>query len=105
MLMVNDKFRLESNTKTEQLLEQYCFNFSRLIGIYGVPLKETVKSSTKLQKYKIRTGLACNIHGFCQLLKHHYFEVLVDHRAIENLQNGKKEIVTKQTFSTTIEIK
>ena len=28
------------------------------------------------------TGLLVNIHGFMQLLHNHYFEVLVDHKAI-----------------------
>ena len=29
------------------------------------------------------TGLLVNMHGFMQLLHNHYFEVLVDHKAIE----------------------
>ena len=29
------------------------------------------------------TGLLVNIHGFMQLLRNRYFEVLVDHKAIE----------------------
>ena len=29
------------------------------------------------------TGLLMNIHGFMQLLRNRYFEVLVDHKAIE----------------------
>ena len=42
----------------------------------------------EIQNYGITelvlTGLTCNIHGFSQLLKYQYFEVLVDHKAIEN---------------------
>ena len=45
---------------------------------------------TKLE----HTGLLCNIHYFRHLLKHHYFEVLLDQQAIENLQKGKKEPTT-----------
>ena len=31
------------------------------------------------------TELLVNIHGFMQLLRNQYFEVLVDHKAIENM--------------------
>ena len=37
------------------------------------------------------TRLLVNIHGFMQLLCNHYFEVLVDHKAIEYLIKSKKE--------------
>ena len=35
------------------------------------------------------TGLLVNIHGFMQLLCNHYFEVLVDHKAIEYMVKSK----------------
>ena len=40
------------------------------------------------------TGLPANIHGFMQLLCNRYFEVLVDHKAIEYMIKGKTESPT-----------
>ena len=37
------------------------------------------------------TGLLVNIHGFMQLLHNRYFEVLVDHKAIEYMIKSKTE--------------
>ena len=37
------------------------------------------------------TGILVNIHGFMQLLCNHYFEVLVDHKAIEYMVKSKTE--------------
>ena len=37
------------------------------------------------------TGLLVNMHSFMQLLCHHYFEVLVDHEAIEYMVKSKTE--------------
>ena len=40
------------------------------------------------------TGLLVNIHGFMQLLHNWYFEVLVDHKAIEYMVKSKTETST-----------
>ena len=40
------------------------------------------------------TGLLVNIHGFMQLLCNRYFEVLVDHKAIEYMIKSKTESPT-----------
>ena len=40
------------------------------------------------------TGLLVNIHGFMQLLCSRYFEVLVDHKAIEYMIKSKMELPT-----------
>ena len=40
------------------------------------------------------TGLLFNIHGFMQLLCNRYFEVLVDHKAIEYMIKSKTESPT-----------
>ena len=37
------------------------------------------------------TGLLINVHGFMQLLCNRYFEVLVDHKAIEYMVKSKTE--------------
>ena len=39
-------------------------------------------------------GLLVNIHGFMQLLHNRYFEVLVDHKAIEYMVKSKTESPT-----------
>ena len=40
------------------------------------------------------TGLLVNIHSFMQLLHNHYFEVLVDHKAIEYMIKSNTETPT-----------
>ena len=40
------------------------------------------------------TGLLVNIHGFMQLLHNRYFEVLANHKAIENMIKSKTEFPT-----------
>ena len=40
------------------------------------------------------TGLLVNIHGFMPLLHNRYFEVLVDHKAIEYMIKSKTESPT-----------
>ena len=40
------------------------------------------------------TGLLVNIHGFMQLLCNRYFEVLVDHKAIQYMIKSKAESPT-----------
>ena len=40
------------------------------------------------------TGSLVNIHGFMQLLRNRYFEVLVDHKAIEYMIKSKTESPT-----------
>ena len=40
------------------------------------------------------TGLLVNIHGFMQLLRNQYFEVLVDHKVIEYMVKSKTETLT-----------
>ena len=47
------------------------------------------------------TGLLVNIHGFMQLLYNWYFEVLVDHKAIEYMVKSKTETPTTR-FKTLL---
>ena len=50
------------------------------------------------------TGLLVNIHGFMQLLCNRYFEVLVDHKAIEYMIKNKTESPMtrlKESFTQT----
>ena len=63
-----------------------------VIGYHSKRLPASVKNFgvTELEL----TGLLVNIHGFMQLLCNHYFEVLVDHKAIEYMVKSKTETPT-----------
>ena len=51
------------------------------------------------------TELLVNIHGFMQLLCNWYFEVLVDHKAIEYMIKSKTETPTTRLSEYTIDLK
>ena len=63
-----------------------------VIGYHSKRLPQSAKSFgvTELEL----TGLLFNIHGFIQLLCNRYFEVLVDHKAIEYMIKSKTESPT-----------
>ena len=63
-----------------------------MIGYHSKRLPQSAKNSgvTELEL----TGLLVNIHGFMQLLCNRYFEVLVDHKAIEYMIKSKSESPT-----------
>ena len=63
-----------------------------VIGYHSKRLPASVKNFgvTELEL----TGLLVNIHGFLQLLHNHYFEVLVEHKAIEYMIKSKTETPT-----------
>ena len=60
-----------------------------VIGYHSKGLPKSAKNFgiTELEL----TGLLVNIHGFMQLLRNRYFEVLVDHKAIEYMIKSKTE--------------
>ena len=60
-----------------------------VIGYHSKRLLESAKNfgGTELEL----AGLLVNIHGFMQLLRNRYFEVLVDHKAIEYMIKSKTE--------------
>ena len=60
-----------------------------VIGYHSKRLPKSAKNFgvTELEL----TGLLVNIHGFMQLLRNRYFEVLVDHKAIEYMIKSKTE--------------
>ena len=77
-------FCLESDTSREGVggtLLQKQGNEWVVIGYHSKRLPQSAKNFgvTELEL----TGLLVNIHGFMQLLCNRYFEVLVDHKAIE----------------------
>ena len=85
-------FHLESDTSQEgvdgTLLQKQGDEWV-VIGYYSKRLPQSAKNFgiTKLEL----TGLLVNIHGFMQLLCNRYFEVLVNHKAIEYIIKSKTE--------------
>ena len=63
-----------------------------MIGYHSKRLPQLAKNFgvTELEL----TGLLVNIHGFMQLLCNRYFEVLVDHKAIDYIIKSKSESPT-----------
>ena len=85
-------FHLESDTSREGMggtLLQKQGDEWVFIGYHSKRLPKSAKNFgvTELEL----TGLLVNIHGFMQLLHNRYFEVLVDHKAIEYMINSKTE--------------
>ena len=102
--MPNGLFHLESDTSQEGVggtLLQKQGNEWVVIGYHSKRLPQSVKNFgiTELEL----TGLLGNIHGFMQLLCNRYFEVLVDHKAIEYMIKSKIESPT--TRLTTLLLK
>ena len=88
-------FRLKSDTLREgvggTLLQKQGDEWV-VIGYHSKRLPKLAKNFgvTKLEL----TGLLVNIHGFMQLLCNRYFEVLVNHKAIEYMVKSKTESPT-----------
>ena len=63
-----------------------------MIGYHSKTLPQSARNFgvTELEL----TGLLVNIHGFMQLLHNRYFEVLVNHKAIEYMSKSKMESPT-----------
>ena len=88
-------FHLESDTSREGVggtLLQKQGNEWVVIGYHSKRLPQSAKNFgvTELEL----TGLLVNIPGFMQLLCNRYFEVLVDHKAIEYMIKSKVESAT-----------
>ena len=88
-------FQLESDTSREGMggtLLQKQGDEWVVIGYHSKRLPKSAKNFnvTKLEL----TGLLVNIHSFMQLLCNRYFEVLVDHKAIEYMIKSKTESPT-----------
>ena len=91
----NGLFHLESDTSREGVggtLLQKQGNEWVVIGYHSKILPQSAKNFgvTELEL----TGLLVNIHGFMQLLCDRYFEVLIDHKAIEYMIKSKIESPT-----------
>ena len=91
-LVIPMLFRLESDTSRGGMggtLLQKQGDEWVVIGYHSKRLPKSAKNFgvTELEL----TGLLVNIHGFMQLLHNRYFEVLVDHKAIEYMIKSKTE--------------
>ena len=97
MPRVDGKFRLESDTSREAaggaLYQEQDGEFV-LIGYHSKRLPEAVRNYGVCELEL--TGLVCNIHGFAHLLKNNYFEVIIDHKAIEYIKKAKYEPTTRR---------
>ena len=63
--------------------------------VIGCHSKRLLKSAKNFGVTELElTGLLVNIHGFMQLLHNRYFEVLVNHKAIEYMIKSKTESPT-----------
>ena len=88
-------FHLESDTSQEGVggtLLQKQGNEWVVIGYHSKRLPQLAKNFGVMELEL--TGLLVNIHGFMQLLCNRYFEVLVDHKAIEYMIKSKIESPT-----------
>ena len=93
--MPDGLFHLERNTSQEGVggtLLQKQGNEWVVIGYHSKRLPQSAMNFgiTELEL----TGLLGNIHGFMQLLCNRYFEVLVNHKAIEYMIKSKTESPT-----------
>ena len=85
-------FHLESDTSQKGVggtLLQKQGNEWVVIGYHSKKLPQSAKNF-RVMELEL-TGLLVNIHGFMQLLCNRYFEVLVDHKAIEYMIKNKTE--------------
>ena len=91
----NGLFHLESDTSWEGVggtLLQKQVNEWVVIGYHSKRLPQSAKNFG-ISELEL-TGLLVNIHGFMQLLCNRYFEVLVNHKAIEYMIKSKTESPT-----------
>ena len=88
-------FCLESDTSREGMGGTLLQKQGDEWVVIGYHSKRTKKSAKNFGVTELElTGLLVNIHGFMQLLCNRYFEVLVDHKAIEYMIKSKTESPT-----------
>ena len=93
--MPDGLFCLESNTSQEDVGGTLLQKQGKEWVVIGYHSKKLPKSAKNFCITELElTGLLVNIHGFMQLLHNMYFEVLVDHKAIEYMIKSKTESPT-----------
>ena len=101
----NGIFRLESDTSREAAggtLYQWQDEQWVLIGYHSKRLPDAVRNYGVCELEL--TGLVCNIHGFEHLLRDNYFEVIIDHKAIEYLKRAKYQPTTRHLGSLLLKL-
>ena len=97
-------FCLESDTSREGMAGTLLQKQGDEWVVIGYHSKRLPKSAKNFGVTELElTGLLVNIHGFMQLLRNRYFEVLVDHKAIEYMIKSKTEspMTRLNTFTQT----
>ena len=90
-------FRLKSDTSREGMGGTLLQKQGDEWVVIGYHSKRLLKSAKNFGVTELElTGLLVNIHGFMQLLRNRYFEVLVDHTVIEYMIKSKTESPTKR---------
>ena len=85
-------FHLESDTSRDGMGGTLLQKQGDEWVVIGYHSKRLLKSAKNFGVTELElTGLLVNIHGFMQLLCNRYFEVLVDHKAIEYMIKSKTE--------------
>ena len=83
-------------TLLTKALEALFFKSKEMNGLLLATIGKDCQHQLKILKLTELelTGLLVNIYGFMQLLCNLYFEVLVDHKAIEYMVKSKTETLT-----------
>ena len=105
MLTGNGIFRFESDTSREAAggtLYQWQDEQWVLIGYHSKRLPDAVHNY-RVCELKL-TGLVCNIHGFEHLLRDNFFEVIIDHKAIEYLKRAKYQPTMRRLGSLLLKL-
>ena len=85
-------FRLKSDTSREGVGGTLLQKQGDEWVVIGYHSKRLLKSAKNFDITELElTGLLVNIHGFMQLLRNRYFEVLVDHKVIKYMIKSKTE--------------
>ena len=88
-------FCLESDTSQERVSGTLLQEQGKELVVIGYHSKRLPQSAKNFGITELElTELLVNIHGFLQLLYNRYFEVLVDHKAIEYMIKSKTESPT-----------
>ena len=97
---------MESNTSQEGVGSTLLQKQGKEWVVIGYHSKRLPPSSKNFGITELElTGLLVNIHGFMQLLCNRYFEVLVDHKAIEYMIKSKTESPTTRLKTLLLKLR
>ena len=99
-------FQLESDTSQEGVGSTLLQKQGNEWVVIRYHLKRLLPSAKNFGVTELElTGLLVNIHGFMQLLCNRYFEVLVDHKAIEYMIKSKTESPTTRLKTLLLKLR